>query len=58
MIRDALAIVGRWIVAAAVGFAMMIVAGCGNWPKRCAHGVDVISTDSGPYYICRPEGAT
>ena len=56
MIRDALAIAGRWIVAAVAGFAMLLMAGCGNWPIKCEHGVDSIRTDSGPHYICRQEG--
>jgi hypothetical protein len=53
--RDALAIAGRWIVGAVAGLAMLLIAGCGNWPVKCPHGVDSIRTDSGPHYICRPE---
>ncbi len=56
--RDALALAGCWIVAAAAGLVMLVLAGCGNWPQRCPHGVRVIDTDGGPYYICKPKGAT
>lgn len=33
--------------------ACLLLTGCGNWPVKCAHGVDVIRTDGGPHYICR-----
>ena len=53
--RDAIALARRWIAGIVAGVAMLLAGGCGNWPVKCPHGVDVIRTDSGPYYICRAE---